>query len=236
MFFIFGPGPSDPTLFWYVFKDLVKVFLLAYLLRGSSDVFLLATYDGSAAEYWLELALYALYFYFNFSGYSDMAIGTARMFGFRLAPNFNNPYLKTNPQDFWNSWHMTLTQWIRSYFFNPFNRWLRGHDVGRQRAVRRQESIADIHVEHLAVVGHSRQLLVDRLEQVCRPDIAFLLARQQLLFGQSEDVGGRVNQAVVKEVLDLLQHWVGAAVGEDVAGQVRRPGDVRFAAQGLSSA
>ncbi len=97
----------------------VKVFLLAYLLRGSSDVFLLATYDGSAAEYWLELALYALYFYFNFSGYSDMAIGTARMFGFRLAPNFNNPYLKTNPQDFWNSWHMSLTRFAQRNVFVP---------------------------------------------------------------------------------------------------------------------
>lgn len=97
----------------------VKVFLLAYLLRGSSDVFLLATYDGSAGEYWLELALYALYFYFNFSGYSDMAIGTARMFGFRLAPNFNNPYVKTNPQDFWNSWHMSLTRFAQRNVFVP---------------------------------------------------------------------------------------------------------------------
>lgn len=97
----------------------VKVFLLAYLLRNSSDVFLLGTHDGAPWRYWLELALYAGYFYFNFSGFSDMAIGTARLFGFRLAPNFNNPYLKTNPQDFWNSWHMSLTRFAQRNVFVP---------------------------------------------------------------------------------------------------------------------
>ena len=84
----------------------VKVFVLAYLLRGSQSVFSLATLTGTPLDYWLELIMFAWYFYFNFSGYSDMAIGAARILGFRLAPNFNNPYLKTNPQDFWNSWHI----------------------------------------------------------------------------------------------------------------------------------
>jgi alginate O-acetyltransferase complex protein AlgI len=97
----------------------VKVFLFAYLLRNSSDVFLLATHTGAAWQYWLELALYALYFYFNFSGFSDMAIGSARLLGYRLAPNFNNPYLKTNPQDFWNSWHMSLTRFAQRNVFVP---------------------------------------------------------------------------------------------------------------------
>lgn len=97
----------------------VKVFLLAYLLRGSSDVFLLGTHTGSPLDYWLELAMYAWYFYFNFSGYSDMAIGSARLLGFKLAPNFNNPYLKSNPQDFWNSWHMSLTRFAQRNVFVP---------------------------------------------------------------------------------------------------------------------
>jgi alginate O-acetyltransferase complex protein AlgI len=97
----------------------VKVFLFAYLLRGSQDVFALSTHSGSALAYWLELAMFAWYFYFNFSGFSDMAIGCARVFGFRLAPNFNNPYLKTNPQDFWNSWHMSLTRFAQRNVFVP---------------------------------------------------------------------------------------------------------------------
>ena len=48
-----------------------------------------------------------------------MAIGSARILGFRLAPNFNNPYLKTNPQDFWNSWHMSLTRFAQRNVFVP---------------------------------------------------------------------------------------------------------------------
>ena len=97
----------------------VKVFGLAYLLRSGPDVFDLHTHDGSAGAYWLQLVMYAWYFYFNFSGYSDIAIGTARLLGFRLAPNFNNPYLKTNPQDFWNSWHMSLTRFAQRNVFVP---------------------------------------------------------------------------------------------------------------------
>lgn len=97
----------------------VKVFVLAYLLRGSQSLFALSTQTGSPLDYWLELIMFAWYFYFNFSGYSDMAIGAARIFGFRLAPNFNNPYLKTNPQDFWNSWHMSLTRFAQRNVFVP---------------------------------------------------------------------------------------------------------------------
>ena len=97
----------------------VKVFLFAYLLRVSQGVFDLDAHQGSPLEYWLELAMFAWYFYFNFSGFSDMAIGSARILGFRLAPNFNNPYLKTNPQDFWNSWHMSLTRFAQRNVFVP---------------------------------------------------------------------------------------------------------------------
>lgn len=97
----------------------VKVFGCAYLLRDSADVFQLGTHDGAFWQYWLELALYAGYFYFNFSGFSDMAIGSARLFGLTLAMNFNNPYLKTNPQDFWNSWHMSLTRFAQRNVFVP---------------------------------------------------------------------------------------------------------------------
>ena len=97
----------------------VKVFVLAYALRGSQDIFALRTHSGSPVDYWLELVMFAFYFYFNFAGYSDMAIGSARIFGFRLAPNFNNPYFKTNPQDFWNSWHMSLTRFAQRNVFVP---------------------------------------------------------------------------------------------------------------------
>ena len=74
---------------------------------------------------WVMLYAYALQIYFDFSGYTDIALGTARVLGIRLPENFNNPYGRTNLTLFWNNWHMTLTQWVRAYFFNPLTRWLR---------------------------------------------------------------------------------------------------------------
>jgi len=76
---------------------------------------------------WIHLYAYAFQIYFDFSGYTDIAIGIARLVGIKLPENFAAPYTKPNLTQFWNSWHMTLTQWIRSYFFNPFNRWIRGY-------------------------------------------------------------------------------------------------------------
>jgi alginate O-acetyltransferase complex protein AlgI len=74
---------------------------------------------------WLLVYLYAFQIFFDFSGYTDIAIGLGRIFGIRLPENFNAPYLKPNLTQFWNAWHMTLTQWFRAYFFNPLVRWLR---------------------------------------------------------------------------------------------------------------
>ena len=74
---------------------------------------------------WVILYAYAFQIYFDFSGYTDIAIGIARLVGIKLPENFAAPYTKPNLTQFWNNWHMTLTQWFRSYFFNPFNRWVR---------------------------------------------------------------------------------------------------------------
>ncbi len=74
---------------------------------------------------WLSLASYALRLYFDFSGYTDIAIGLGRLLGIRLPENFNAPFLKPNLTQFWNAWHITLTQWFRAYVFNPLTRSLR---------------------------------------------------------------------------------------------------------------
>jgi alginate O-acetyltransferase complex protein AlgI len=68
---------------------------------------------------WVAMLAYAVHFYVNFSGYSDLAIGLARIWGLKLKENFNNPYFKTNPQAFWASWHMSLTRWAQRYVFVP---------------------------------------------------------------------------------------------------------------------
>ncbi len=68
---------------------------------------------------WLTIVAFAVQLYCDFSGYSDMALGTAHLLGYRLAPNFNLPFLATNISEFWRRWHMTLSNWIRDYVYIP---------------------------------------------------------------------------------------------------------------------
>jgi D-alanyl-lipoteichoic acid acyltransferase DltB (MBOAT superfamily) len=105
---------------------LFKKFILADSLA------LIALSPANAAQVtrapwaWILLYAYALQIYFDFSGYTDLALGVARLAGIQLPENFNQPYLKPNLTQFWNSWHMSLTQWLRAYAFNPLTRALRG--------------------------------------------------------------------------------------------------------------
>jgi D-alanyl-lipoteichoic acid acyltransferase DltB (MBOAT superfamily) len=106
---------------------LFKKFVIADTLALFALNDALATQVRTTAWMWIIVYAYAFQIYFDFSGYTDIAIGIARFAGVKLPENFAAPYLKSNLTQFWNSWHMTLTQWIRSYFFNPFNRWIRGY-------------------------------------------------------------------------------------------------------------
>jgi D-alanyl-lipoteichoic acid acyltransferase DltB (MBOAT superfamily) len=109
------------------FVGLFKKFVIADALAwiALNDKF--AQQINSSAWMWLLLYSYSLRIYFDFSGYTDIAIGLGRLLGVRLPENFASPYLKPNLTQFWNSWHMTLTQWFRSYFFNPLTRALRSN-------------------------------------------------------------------------------------------------------------
>lgn len=108
-----------------LFVGLFKKFVVADLLAIISINDLLVAQTPGAGWLWLFLYAYAFRIYFDFSGYTDMAIGLGRLMGVHLPENFAAPYLKPNITQFWNSWHMTLTQWFRSYFFNPLTRALR---------------------------------------------------------------------------------------------------------------
>ena len=79
------------------------------------------------ASAWLGALSYALQIYFDFSGYSDMAIGLARIFGFRLPVNFNSPYKAVNIIDFWRRWHITLSRVLRDYLYIPLGGNRKGH-------------------------------------------------------------------------------------------------------------
>ena len=106
-----------------LFKKFVIADVLALIALNDA----LAVQVNSSGWMWIHLYAYAFQIYFDFSGYTDIAIGIARLVGVRLPENFLAPYTKPNLTQFWSSWHITLTQWIRSYFFNPFNRWIRGY-------------------------------------------------------------------------------------------------------------
>ena len=90
-----------------------------------------ATTALSAVEAWIATAAYTLQIYFDFSGYSDMAIGLALMFGLRLPVNFNAPYCADSIRDFWRRWHMTLSRFLRDYLYIP----LGGNHCGAIRQV-----------------------------------------------------------------------------------------------------
>jgi len=83
----------------------------------------------------LGLYAYALYFYFDFAGYSDLAIGCARLIGIELPENFNNPFLKRNIRELWTNWHMSLTSWLVDYIYWPIVRKFRGFDYFRRHPV-----------------------------------------------------------------------------------------------------
>lgn len=73
----------------------------------------------------LGMFAYTLYIYFDFAGYSDIAIGSSRLLGIGLPENFNNPFLKKNIQELWTNWHMTLTRWLTDYIYWPLAKKLR---------------------------------------------------------------------------------------------------------------
>lgn len=98
----------------------VKKVLLANTVAKAADaVFGLASPELTAGIAWVGIIAYTLQIYLDFSAYSDMAIGLAKIFGFDLHENFNLPYTATSIQDFWRRWHISLSSWFRDYLYIP---------------------------------------------------------------------------------------------------------------------
>jgi D-alanyl-lipoteichoic acid acyltransferase DltB (MBOAT superfamily) len=92
-----------------------KVFLLASLFQDWGNVF--HSYDRPGWQLLISLVVFAFYFYLNFAGYSDIAIGTGRLFGMKLPENFRWPLFRESPQQFWASWHVSLSRFAQRYIF-----------------------------------------------------------------------------------------------------------------------
>lgn len=100
-------------------RGAVKKVILADRLGEAVDVVFAGPDLYSSATLWLAALAYAGQIYYDFSGYSDMAIGVAKMLGYRFPVNFRHPYLATSLSEFWRRWHMTLSRWLRDYLYIP---------------------------------------------------------------------------------------------------------------------
>jgi alginate O-acetyltransferase complex protein AlgI len=109
---------------WFI-MGLGKKVLLADVFAKSADAVFHATVPVPALAAWRGALCYALELYFDFSGYSDMALGLARMFSIDFPLNFNSPYKATSIIDFWQRWHMTLSHYITDYLYSPLQFWIR---------------------------------------------------------------------------------------------------------------
>lgn len=99
---------------------LAKKVLIANTVAVPADqIFSLPANELSTSDAWFGILCYTLQIYFDFSGYSDMAVGMGKMFGFTFMENFNFPYLAQSIRDFWRRWHISLSTWFRDYLYFP---------------------------------------------------------------------------------------------------------------------
>jgi alginate O-acetyltransferase complex protein AlgI len=104
----------------YLVVGLAQKALIANTVAVTADaVFALPAAELTTAAAWLGIVTYTLQIYFDFAGYSNMAIGLALMAGLRFPQNFNYPYAAASVTDFWRRWHMSLSQWFRDYLYIP---------------------------------------------------------------------------------------------------------------------
>ena len=109
------------TGMYLIIKGLIKKAILAQYLAQYCDIIYGMPGNYSGFENLIALYGYAMQIYLDFSGYSDIAIGLARIMGFRIKDNFNEPYKAINLSDFWRRWHISLSNWLRDYLFMPLS-------------------------------------------------------------------------------------------------------------------
>lgn len=103
----------------YILLGLIKKLLIANQISPQTDVMFHSIHDLSGVQLLMTCLLYPIELYADFSGYTDIAIGGAYMFGIKLSPNFNRPFAAHSTADFWRRWHMSLSFWVRDYLYVP---------------------------------------------------------------------------------------------------------------------
>lgn len=112
---------DDKLLGFYRFViGLSKKVLVANVLGAKADEIMgMNPYDLDSTTAWLGILAYTFQIYYDFAGYSDMAIGLGKMMGFKFPENFDNPYISQNITEFWRRWHITLGRWMKDYLYIP---------------------------------------------------------------------------------------------------------------------
>ena len=103
----------------FIFGLAKKTMLANPLGEVADKIFAVPVHEVTTSMAWLGIICYTLQVYFDFSGYSDMAIGLGRLFGFEFLENFNYPYIAESMRDFWRRWHISLSTWFRDYLYIP---------------------------------------------------------------------------------------------------------------------
>lgn len=103
----------------FIFGLAKKVIIAGAMAQLADKLYALAPKNCAVSISWIASIAYTLQIYFDFSGYSDMAIGLSGMFGFRLKENFNYPYAASSITDFWRRWHISLSSWFKDYVYIP---------------------------------------------------------------------------------------------------------------------
>ena len=121
-------GPKGRRHNWDIFAEGVQRFIIGFgkkmliantVAQAADTIFTIKPYLITPAVAWLGVLCYTIDIYFDFSGYTDMAIGLGKMFGFVFPENFNYPYIASSVTDFWRRWHITLSTWLRDYLYIP---------------------------------------------------------------------------------------------------------------------
>jgi alginate O-acetyltransferase complex protein AlgI len=110
--------------FWFFVYRLCRGYFLKAVVADNAAIYANAAFAAdpsllSSTEAWLGALFFAVQIFGDFAGYSDIAIGTARLFGYSIPENFNNPYWSFGIENFWRRWHMSLTSWFRDYLYIP---------------------------------------------------------------------------------------------------------------------
>ena len=215
---------------------LAKKVLLANTLAVVADVAFAAD-TRSAALAWLGLLAYTLQIYYDFSGYSDMAIGLGRMFGFNLLENFDYPYISRSVTEFWRRWHISLGTWFRDYLYFP---------LGGSRVKTKRRLVFNLFVVWLCTgIWHGANwtfilwgimyFVLIAIEKLTGLDKLFTMNRIASMFGHIYTlffvmIGWALFRAPsIADALQYVTHLFGGGLSDPVAGFWLRENLVFFA-------